>query len=71
MNFVVYGWGMQGGAAEAENQLMALKLMSTVVADSGEIEAIKKFKPIDCTTNPRCEQSARVVFELLLKLLEG
>ncbi len=51
---IVTSPGMQGGAAEAENQLMALKLMTTVVADSGEIDAIKKFKPIDCTTNPRC-----------------
>ncbi|KAK9827641.1 hypothetical protein WJX81_002241 [Elliptochloris bilobata] len=34
------------------NQLEALKSMSTVVADTGEIGAIRDFKPIDCTTNP-------------------
>lgn len=28
--------------------------MSKVVADTGEIEAMKLYKPIDCTTNPRC-----------------
>ncbi len=28
--------------------------MSTVVADTGEPDLVKKYKPIDCTTNPRC-----------------
>jgi transaldolase len=35
------------------NQLDAIKTMSTIVADTGEIESIRSFKPIDCTTNPR------------------
>ncbi len=35
-----------------ENQLEQLKQMTTVVADTGDIEAIKQFKPIDATTNP-------------------
>ena len=26
--------------------------MSLVVADTGEIESIRKFRPVDCTTNP-------------------
>lgn len=30
-----------------------LKSMSVVVADTGEPELVKKFKPVDCTTNPR------------------
>jgi transaldolase len=34
------------------NKLEQLKQMTTVVADSGEIEAIKKYKPTDATTNP-------------------
>jgi transaldolase len=34
------------------NQLEALKKMTTVVADTGDIEAIKKYQPIDATTNP-------------------
>jgi hypothetical protein len=37
----------------AANQLEALKQMSTVVADTGEIDAIKIFTPVDATTNPR------------------
>lgn len=37
----------------AYNQLEALKAMSVVVADTGEVELVKKYKPVDCTTNPR------------------
>ena len=36
----------------AANKLEALKAITTVVADTGDIEAIKKFKPVDATTNP-------------------
>ncbi len=43
----------QAGTHEAENQLQALKLLSKVVADTGDIELIKKYKPVDSTTNPR------------------
>ena len=34
------------------NQLEQLKSMTTVVADTGDIEAIAKFQPQDATTNP-------------------
>lgn len=34
------------------NQLEQLKSMTTIVADTGEIEEIKKYKPTDATTNP-------------------
>jgi len=34
------------------NQLEQLKAMTTVVADTGDIEAIAKFQPQDATTNP-------------------
>ncbi|CAK9885580.1 MAG: Transaldolase [Candidatus Erwinia impunctatus] len=34
------------------NQLDALKLFTTVVADSGDIEAIRHYHPEDATTNP-------------------
>ncbi|EMD1840211.1 TPA: transaldolase [Raoultella planticola] len=34
------------------NQLEALKKYTTVVADSGDIEAIRQFQPQDATTNP-------------------
>jgi transaldolase len=32
--------------------LSALKAVTTVVADTGDIEAIKKYAPVDATTNP-------------------
>lgn len=34
------------------NKLEQLKSITTVVADTGDIEAIKKYAPIDATTNP-------------------
>lgn len=40
-------------APAGKNQLDALKEMSKVVADTGEIDAIKNYKPHDVTTNPR------------------
>ncbi|KAG2448953.1 hypothetical protein HYH02_005708 [Chlamydomonas schloesseri] len=35
-----------------KNQLEALKSMSVVVADTGELDLVKKYHPQDCTTNP-------------------
>ena len=32
--------------------LEQLRQMSTVVADTGDVGAVKHFKPVDCTTNP-------------------
>lgn len=37
---------------EQLSQLDQLKTMTTVVADTGDIEAIAKFSPMDATTNP-------------------
>ena len=34
------------------NTLEQLKTLSTIVADTGDIEAMKAFKPLDATTNP-------------------
>jgi transaldolase len=34
------------------DQLAALREMTTVVADTGDIEAIRKYQPVDATTNP-------------------
>ncbi len=34
------------------NKLDQLKVMTTVVADTGDIDAIRRFAPIDATTNP-------------------
>jgi len=36
----------------AQSKLDQLKAMTKVVADSGDIDAIKKYRPVDCTTNP-------------------
>ena len=35
-----------------ENQLEALRRYTTVVADTGDIEAIRQYRPTDATTNP-------------------
>ena len=34
------------------NQLESLRKVTTVVADTGDIEAIKQYQPVDATTNP-------------------
>ena len=34
------------------NKLDQLRAMTTVVADTGDIDSIKRFKPVDATTNP-------------------
>lgn len=34
------------------NVLDQLRSMTTVVADTGEVAAVKTYKPVDCTTNP-------------------
>lgn len=34
------------------NVLDQLREMTTVVADTGEVAAVKTYKPVDCTTNP-------------------
>ncbi|XOV79018.1 MAG: transaldolase [Aestuariibacter sp.] len=34
------------------NQLEALRKVTTVVADTGDIEAIRQYQPVDATTNP-------------------
>ena len=34
------------------SKLDQLRKMTTVVADTGDIEAVRRLKPVDCTTNP-------------------
>src|SRR5215470_1246785 len=34
------------------SKLAQLREMTVVVADTGDIDAIRKWKPVDCTTNP-------------------
>ena len=60
---------VEAGIPQGCSQLEALKHFSLVVADTGEIESIRKFKPVDSTTNPRCralpiDKSGPVPFEL-------
>lgn len=43
------------------SKLAQLRTMTTVVADTGDIEAVRRLKPVDCTTNPT----------LLLKAVEN
>src|SRR5581483_5670828 len=40
------------GDCPMTSKLEALRAMSTVVADTGDMEAIRAFKPTDATTNP-------------------
>jgi transaldolase len=34
------------------SKLDQLRAMTTIVADTGDLEAVKRLKPVDCTTNP-------------------
>lgn len=43
--------------------LQQLRAMTTVVADTGEIDAIKKFAPVDATTNPSLLLKAALIPE--------
>ncbi len=45
------------------NQMEQLRKLTTVVADTGEIEAIKKYQPTDATTNPSLLLKASQVAE--------
>ncbi len=40
------------------NVLDQLRSMTVVVADTGQVEAVKTYKPVDCTTNPSLVLSA-------------
>lgn len=45
------------------NKLDQLKTMTTVVADTGDIEAIRQYQPIDATTNPSLLLKAAAIEE--------
>lgn len=51
------------------NKLEQLKSMTDVVADTGDIEAIKRFQPLDATTNPSLllKAAALPAYQPLLK----
>ncbi|MCS4281708.1 transaldolase family protein, partial [Stenotrophomonas rhizophila] len=40
------------------SKLSQLRDLSVVVADTGDVEAIKRLKPVDCTTNPTLVKKA-------------
>lgn len=40
-------------SGKSSTQLDVLRSMSKVVADTGEIDAVRAYQPVDCTTNPR------------------
>jgi transaldolase len=42
----------RGRRRKMTSKLDQLRQMSTIVADTGDIEAVRQFKPQDCTTNP-------------------
>jgi transaldolase len=44
--------------ASAPSKLAQLRELSVVVADTGDYEAIKRLKPVDCTTNPTLVKKA-------------
>src|SRR5215211_5323791 len=39
-------------ASAGSSKLEQLRAMTVVVADTGDIEAVRRLKPQDCTTNP-------------------
>lgn len=50
----------------AENALTQLSQYTTVVADTGDLKAIKQFKPLDATTNPSLITAAALLPENLV-----
>jgi transaldolase len=42
----------------APSKLQQLRDLSVVVADTGDYDAIKRLKPVDCTTNPTLVKKA-------------
>ena len=45
------------------SQLDALREMTVVVADTGDIDAVRRLKPTDCTTNPSIVLKAMEIAE--------
>ena len=48
----INGYKFQITETQMASLLEQLKSMTTIVADTGEVEAIKTLKPVDATTNP-------------------
>ena len=45
------------------SQLDSLRTMTVVVADTGDIDAVRRLKPVDCTTNPSIVLKAMEIAE--------
>src|SRR5688572_33493357 len=52
LTFPRWGSAAIGGPSMKINQLDQLKQFTTVVADTGDFESMKTYKPQDATTNP-------------------
>jgi len=48
------------------NQLEQLKQYTTIVADTGDFQAMKAFAPRDATTNPSTRSCAATIATILL-----
>ena len=48
--------------------LSALRAVTTVVADTGDVDAIKKYAPVDATTNPSLLLKAADIPSILLEI---
>ena len=45
-------------AASSPSKLQQLRELSVVVADTGDFDAVKRLRPVDCTTNPTLVRKA-------------
>lgn len=52
---------MTATTSASASRLQQLRELSVIVADTGDFEAIKRLKPIDCTTNPTLVKKALVL----------
>ena len=52
------------------NKLEQLRAMTTVVADTGDLEAITRLKPTDATTNPSLLLKAAALPEFAENLIK-
>ncbi len=57
-------------ATQAPSKLQQLRDMSVVVADTGDFNAVKRLRPVDCTTNPTLVRKA-LDLPVYADLIEG
>ena len=61
----------QAKKRKISNQLEKLKMLTTIVADTGDVEAISKLRPHDATTNPSLILKAATMPEYSLLVEEA